>query len=238
MVLLLAGTGTFTAGLVSTGPFTASSTISAVGVVTLNNSTETTTANTGGLVVVGGIGTSSSVYVGRNLTVIGTSLLTSTSTFNGIATFSAGIVVSNATDSNTPLAGSVTLAGGLGVAKAVNVGTTLTVVGKTTASSTFQANQNVILSGYQLSAPASGSTLTIPATVSGVIISVAGTLASLTIAFPTGVADGHTVYISTTQTITAITTTNATFAVNMGLTTMAGGQVVRYMQVGGTWYKV
>jgi hypothetical protein len=217
--------------------------ISTSGIITATNTTEATTTGTGSIVVAGGIGTAASVYVGKNLTVIQTSNFTGMATFNANVAISAPLTVTNTLDTTTAGTGCAVFSGGVNVVKSLLASGSLNVVGATNLSSSLQTNANIIHSGYQLTSPSSGTTLTIASNVPGVIISTGTSLASLTIAFPSAgsLTDGHTVFISTTQNITTVSTTGATFGVNMGFPSgLTGGQTLRYIFVSGTstWYKI
>ena len=70
------------------------------------------------------------------------------------ATFSGAVSVTNATDSSSSTTGSLKTAGGLGVAKAVNIGTTLAVTG----ASTFSGDVTISKATPVITASASSTT--------------------------------------------------------------------------------
>jgi hypothetical protein len=98
--------------------------------------TDTSSGATGSIFTAGGIGAAKAVYVGTTLTVAGSSAFTGAITVTGLSTFTGAIAVDNVTDSTSTTTGSIQTDGGLGVAKAVYVGTTLNVAGLASFTST------------------------------------------------------------------------------------------------------
>ncbi len=93
---------------------------------------------------------------------------------------------------------------------------------------------------YQYVAPTAGSTVTISNDVRSVIINPAGTLNTLTIAFPSAPADGQIISISSTQAVTTLTVSGATFgnASSLGSSLSAGDSFrLIYNDSVGKWFK-
>lgn len=90
------------------------------GQLTASGVSEATGSGTGAISAVGGISTAKSIFAGGNLTVSGdTRLMGSVSMANYTI---SNQTVTGTTDSSTPLNGSLTTSGGMGVAKSLNVG--------------------------------------------------------------------------------------------------------------------
>jgi hypothetical protein len=103
-------------GLGVTGGLTAS------GAVVLNSNTNSTSSSNGALTVVGGLGVSGNINAGTGLGVSGAAVFGSTSSFSGVASHSAAVLVTS---------------GGIGITGASTFHTSLTSVGALTASSTL-----------------------------------------------------------------------------------------------------
>jgi hypothetical protein len=94
---------------------------------------------------------------------------------------------------------------------------------------------------YQYATPLTGTSITIGTTANGaptqaLILNPAGTIAALTVVFPTGVVDGYKLQISTSQVITALTLTGA---ISNAVTTLAAGATVAYVWVAqaASWFR-
>jgi hypothetical protein len=99
-----------------TGSLSGVTTIGASGIVTLSNSTASTTTGTGALIITGGVGIGGAINSGSSLTISGS--------LSGVTTIGAsGIVtLSNSTASTHSSNGSLILSGGLGIAKNLFIG--------------------------------------------------------------------------------------------------------------------
>ena len=90
-----------------------------------SSTTDSSSSTTGSVVFSGGLGIAKQLFVGTNATIgtsaVGTLSLPNTTTSGTV------LLVSNATDSSSNTTGSVTLAGGLGIAKQLFVGTNATI---------------------------------------------------------------------------------------------------------------
>jgi hypothetical protein len=92
-----------------------------------------------------------------------------------------------------------------------------------------------------VSAPTSGTTVTVAQQTNCEIIAPAGSLAALTIQFPTPLGDGHIFQMPITQAITALTLTpNSGATIVGGLSSTAGYTLTRwlYTATGTTWYRI
>lgn len=111
-----------------TGSVTAQTNVTAGGIFSVTNSTQSTTSGTGAIITNGGLGVALNANIGQNLGVTGNSSITGNLTLTGTAAFN------NVTDSTTIANGAAVFAGGVGIAKSLNVGGALIVAGSTTIS--------------------------------------------------------------------------------------------------------
>jgi hypothetical protein len=124
-----------------------------------------------------------------------------------------------------------------GDARRLPIGALLDYFQKTFASPTLATN---------LFVPSSGFNITVPTPVSNdqwMLLQPAGTLASGTITLPlnTGVPDGTSVLITTTQEITSLTIAlNGASAIFGGVTSLAAGTAtaLRFYQPTNSWYQI
>jgi hypothetical protein len=124
-----------------------------------------------------------------------------------------------------------------GDARRTSIGSLLTYFQQTFASPTVSTNLYV---------PSSGFNITVPTPVSDtqwMLIQPASTLASGTITLPlnTGVPDGTTVLITTTQEITSLTIAlNGATAIFGGVSFLGAGTatVLRFYQATNSWYQI
>jgi hypothetical protein len=124
-----------------------------------------------------------------------------------------------------------------GDARRTSIGSLLTFFQQSFASPTLSVNLYV---------PGSGFNITVPTPVSNdqwMLLQPAGTLATGTITLPlnTGVPDGTTVLITTTQEITSLTIAlNGATAIYGGVTTLAAGTAtaIRFYQPTNSWYQI
>jgi len=124
-----------------------------------------------------------------------------------------------------------------GDARRTSIGALLTFFQQSFASPTLSVNLYV---------PGSGFNITVPTPVSNdqwMLLQPAGTLATGTITLPlnTGVPDGTTVLITTTQEITSLTIAlNGATAIYGGATTLSAGSAtaVRFYQPTNSWYQI
>lgn len=122
-----------------------------------------------------------------------------------------------------------------GDARRTSIGSLLTFFQQSFASPTLSVNLYV---------PSSGFNITVPTPVSNdqwMLLQPAGTLATGTITLPlnTGVPDGTTVIISSTQEITSLTIAlNGAAAIYGAVTTLVAGAAteIRYYQPTNSWY--
>jgi hypothetical protein len=124
-----------------------------------------------------------------------------------------------------------------GDARRTSIGSLLTFFQQTFASPTLAVN---------LSVPTTGFNITVPTPVSNdqwMLLQPAGTLASGTITLPlnTGVPDGTSVLITSTQEITSLTISlNGASAIYGGVTSLAAGTAttIRFYQPTNSWYQI
>jgi len=124
-----------------------------------------------------------------------------------------------------------------GDARRTSIGSLLTFFQQSFASPTLSVNLYV---------PGSGFNITVPTPVSNdqwMLLQPAGTLATGTITLPlnTGVPDGTTVLITTTQEITSLTIAlNGATALYGGVTTLSAGTAtaIRFYQPTNSWYQI
>jgi hypothetical protein len=124
-----------------------------------------------------------------------------------------------------------------GDARRTSIGSLLTFFQQSFASPTLSVNLYV---------PGSGFNITVPTPVSNdqwMLLQPAGTLATGTITLPlnTGVPDGTTVLITTTQEITSLTIAlNGATAIYGGVSTLAAGTAtaIRFYQPTNSWYQI
>ena len=124
-----------------------------------------------------------------------------------------------------------------GDARRTSIGSLLTYFQQTFASPTLSTNLYV---------PGTGFNITVPTPVSNdqwMLLQPAGTLAAGTITLPlnTGVPDGTTVLITTTQEITSLTLAlNGASAIFGGVTYLAAGTAtaIRFYQPTNSWYQI
>jgi hypothetical protein len=124
-----------------------------------------------------------------------------------------------------------------GDARRTSIGSLLTFFQQTFASPTLSVNLYV---------PGTGFNITVPTPVSNdqwMLLQPAGTLATGTITLPlnTGVPDGTSVLITTTQEITSLTIAlNGASAIYGGVTSLAAGTAtaIRFYQPTNSWYQI
>jgi hypothetical protein len=124
-----------------------------------------------------------------------------------------------------------------GDARRTSIGSLLTFFQQSFASPTLSVN---------LFVPGSGFNITVPTPVSNdqwMLLQPAGTLATGTITLPlnTGVPDGTSVLITTTQEITSLTIAlNGASAIFGGVTSLAAGTAtaIRFYQPTNSWYQI
>lgn len=124
-----------------------------------------------------------------------------------------------------------------GDARRTSIGSLLTFFQQTFASPTLSTNLYV---------PGTGFNITVPTPVSNdqwMLLQPAGTLAAGTITLPlnTGVPDGTTVLITTTQEITSLSLAlNGASAIFGGVTSLAAGTAtaIRFYQPTNSWYQI
>ncbi len=106
-------------------------------IITADNTTNSTSSDTGALVLAGGAGIAKNLYVGQNVNIGGT--LTIEGEFNQSGVFAG----TDTTESTSTITGAIITAGGVGVAKSINVGIDATIGGNTIIDGTSTMNDDV-----------------------------------------------------------------------------------------------
>lgn len=136
------------------------------------------------------------------------------------------------TDSSSTGTGSIHTAGGVGVAKNVTIGGNLTSSGAVNTPS------------YDAISPTNGVTIVSTTNKPGVLLTPAGTLATLTIKLPSGPIDGQQWWIACSQTITSATwqdsggTAGNIIGGPSTFGAAAGGCRFVYNSSGTKWYRI
>jgi hypothetical protein len=122
------------------------------GRINLSLNVTSTSTTTGTLIVTGGTGISENLWVGGTANVAGNTTLQGTLGVTNATTLSStlgvtGITsITNVTDSTTTGNGALVVSGGVGIAKQLRVGTTATITGATTLSSSLGVSGATTLS--------------------------------------------------------------------------------------------
>ena len=127
-------TSTTTGSIVTPGGLGVGGAIYAGGIISVTNTTGSTSTTTGSFVTGGGVGIGENLNVGGDATVSGSLLVT-----GNISSTGGAVTFTNTLDSTSPTTGSVIVAGGVGIAKSLFVGST--------ANSTSIGTGGVVLSG-------------------------------------------------------------------------------------------
>lgn len=158
-----------TAGVKSTGTLEVTGASTLTGAVTIADTTQSTTKDTGCLVVEGGIGVEKNATVGGTLAVTGATTLSSTVTLTGAVT------ISNTTEATTKDTGCLIVEGGIGVEKtvfatalwssgALTVGTTSLFSGGVTLLSSIGVSGAATFDGAVTLGNGAGDTITVTGT--------------------------------------------------------------------------
>lgn len=155
------------------------------------------------------------------------------------ATFRGNVAFVSGTEATSVSTANVTISGGAGVSGTIHAGA-LQVQGslKVGGSATFDKSVNV--TGYFITTPLSGDTLTLTASHPYyIVMPPAGNLTIFTVVFPNAL-DGHILTLTTTKDIMQLITTNATFAPGMApAAQLSAGQVLRYIYIAelALWFR-
>ena len=180
--------------------------------------TDATSTASGSIITAGGVGIAKAVYVGTSA-AIGTTL-----TVTGSSTFTGAIAVDSVTDSSSTLTGSIQTDGGLGVAKALFVGTTANVAGAVTLQNTLAVGGVATYSAQPIFSSLTASKPVFTDAFKGLVST--GTLGADQ--GGTGVANNAAMTVTGsgnfayTRTLTG--TTNVTFPTTGTLATLAGSE--------------
>lgn len=163
---------------------------------------------------------------------------TGTATFSGPVTLGTGTLTARIVVANTNPPASGFYAPGT---NRVGVGN------NSVASAEWDANGNYILKkgsadqSYSLQVPTTGFSIAFPNNIGTLILKPAGTLATGTITLPTTPIDGQVVRFTTSQIITALTTSPAAGQSLVGAVTTLGigqGAAYLYSLSDTTWYRL
>jgi hypothetical protein len=206
------------------------------GVTTITNTTDSVSSVTGAVITAGGLGVAKALYVGttifennvRIVSAAGSNLSKTGNTLDVVSnpTFSGVTTIANTTDSVSSVTGAVITAGGLGVAKALYVGTTI-----------FENNVRIIsAAGSNLSK--TGNTLDVVSnpTFSGVTTitnttdSVSSATGAVIIAGGLGVA--KSLYIG--GILNVVSTTESSNTTSGSVIISGGTGIAKSLYVGGT----
>jgi len=202
-------------------------TTATMGSAVINSGVNSTSTNSGALVVQGGVGVSQDVWIGGNLNVSGFINLTSTTATDFTAntgTF-VNIAVSSTANSTSTTTGALVVTGGVGIGRDVNIGGVAYVNGAvvlTTATLTATNNVFVFNNGTN-----STSTTTGAVVVNGGVgvsgnITVGGTIA-MNNATVNGAVVVTTATLTTTNNLFSFTNTANSISTTTGAVTVTGG---------------
>jgi hypothetical protein len=116
------------------GAVTANTNVTAAGLLSVTNTTNSSDSTVGAITTSGGLGVALSVNIGQNLGVTGNTNLT------GNLVTAGTITSNNATESTSSSNGSAIFKGGVGIAKSLNVGGQINVAGSTTINGNLYVN--------------------------------------------------------------------------------------------------
>lgn len=128
-----------------------------------------------------------SLNTGTNKAGISIGNITGASSNYAILTGTGLVSLADTTQSTTTATGAIISLGGLGLAKNLTTGGAVSTA------------------GYDTSSPVTGNTVTASANTPGLLLTPAGTLATLTVRLPSSPIDGQQYWVATSQTITSVT---------------------------------
>ena len=210
-------------GVISLGVLTG---LSSSGIVTISNTTDSSSYNNGALVVAGGVGIAGTVRFNSTLSVSGNSWFTG-----------SNVYVWGTTDTSSITTGALQISGGVAVTKSITVGSRLFLAGST--SGTASLNAPATVTSYTLTLPTAlpgtsglaivsdttgklsyaslGSTYT-----AGTGLTLTGTTFSVN-ASQTGITSLGTLTGLTSSGIATITNTTASTSISSGALLVSGG---------------
>lgn len=199
-------------------------TLSVNGPSVLANTTDSTSATTGAMIVSGGVGISKCLFVGADTTIEGSLILMESAS------------ISNTTESSSPTTGALAVAGGVGIAKSLYVGADSSFTGICSIANTADASSAATGSLVVAGGAGIAKSLYVGAasTVSG-ISSVTNTTDASSpntgaLVVAGGVAIAKSIYIGTTATVAD--TADATSAFTGAITTSGGMGIAKSLYVG------
>jgi hypothetical protein len=258
--LSLTGTGT---GLAVTNNATIGGTLGVTGGATLSGGGAFNGSFSGAPTFSGAVtlsAASTALAVINNATIGGTLGVTGAATVGSLAS-NGGITATGAISTSSSIAASTSLNAGtyLNVTTYATIGGNLAVTGagsfaailSATASGTgLSVTNNATIGGslsvggasidasLQLTAPATGATVTIPNNIGRYAVNPTGTLASLTLIMPSTPQQNQVVAVLFTQAVTALTLNgNSGQTVSSPPTSAAAGTSIRYCYTGTTWLR-
>jgi Chaperone of endosialidase len=229
----------------------------------VSNTIDSSSSISGAVKVAGGVGIAKKLYVGTGIYgTVSTAQqpnITSVGTLTGLAV-SGDMTSSSTTDSTSPITGAIQVAGGVGIAKNLNVGgtisgslssttqqgitsvgtlSTLNVSGNVTVgSSTFSEAELAVLDGVVAGTAANSKALVLSSTgtISGIgslsATTLTGTLSTATQPNITSVGTLSTLTVSGSLTLSSIT--DSTSSANGAVQIAGGVGIAKNLNVGGT----
>ena len=132
---------------------TLDSTLDVTGVTNLNNTTQSSSSNTGALVIDGGVGIAKNLNVGGTVDVTGATSMAAISS-DGVVT------LSDNTTSSSSTTGALKVTGGVGITENLNVGGTFNVTGAATAPTPPASSNSTLIATTAFVAAGTAGTVT------------------------------------------------------------------------------
>lgn len=219
----------------STGNTLISGTLSIADITTVTDTTDSTSKDTGSLILEGGLGVEKAVFIGTDINVGGTSTLIGNVDLRGQLSNSTGDVtindvtkISDTSASTSSLTGALQVSGGVGIAGALYAGGKIDTA-STTSSTTTTSGSITTAGGVGIA-----ENLNVGGTVklSGTTTSTNATSGVLQISGGVGIAEN--LNVGTGGTVKALNTTDSTSISTGALQVSGGAGVAKNLYVGET----